>query len=111
MEYILKIHQIFSLVEVNFDKVLDSKSSESRRLGSLLEHYRDIAFQLQTNQGLNYTQYSGNAERRLFENAKNCYTLIEHMHKQSLDVTKPQRFNGAQSMNQYGIHLKGDIRD
>jgi len=77
LETTMKIHQIFALIDVNYDQVFPSIAGT--RSGSLAAHYDDIIKQFKQNDGLNYVPREKSRGGRCFEHACDSRTLIQHL--------------------------------
>ena len=78
IEITLKIHQIFALVDVNYETVFPSSSS-STRVNSINDHFREMAEQLQIHNGLNYVPRERSSNGRVFEHAADSRVLIDQL--------------------------------
>lgn len=71
----MKIHQIFALVDVSFDSVLNAAT----RNGSNSTHLAEVAEQLALHNGLNYVPRERSSNGRVFEHAADSKVLIDHL--------------------------------
>jgi len=78
IEITLKIHQIFALVDVNYETVFPAASSSSRA-SSIQNHFREIAEQLSAHNGLNYVPRERSSNGRVFEHAADSRVLIDQL--------------------------------
>lgn len=75
LEITLKIHQIFALVDVNFESVLNATS----RNINTVTHLAEVAEQLALHNGLNYVPRERSSNGRVFEHAADSKVLIDHL--------------------------------
>jgi hypothetical protein len=78
IEITLKIHQIFALVDVNYESVFPASSS-STRTSSISNHFREMAEQLSMHNGLNYVPRERSTNGRVFEHAADSRVLIDQL--------------------------------
>ena len=92
MEIALKLHQIFALIDVDYDKVF----TEDREI-NILGHLSEIALGLMKKNGLDYCPREKSNEGRVFEHAADSKVLIDHLvHvKSPSDIYKAAEDNQA----------------
>lgn len=78
IETTFKIHQIFALVDVNYEHVFPTAST-SIRDKNLMTHFNEVAEELSRHNGLNYVPRERTTDGRVFEHAADCKVLIDHL--------------------------------
>ena len=74
----LKIHQIFALVDVKYDHVFPA-TAHAIREKNLMSHFQDVASQLLKKDGLDYVPRDRTTDGRVFEHACDCKVVIDHL--------------------------------
>lgn len=77
LEITLKIHQIFALLDVDFEKVLSSDSVG--RDQSISAHLKEVAQFIMAKGGFEYCPRQRTTEGRMFEHAADSKILIDHL--------------------------------
>ena len=121
LEYALKIHQIFALVDVSYESVFgESDSKKDHHLIRQLSHFKEIAEQLKEHRGLNYLPRERNSDGRIFEHASDSRVLIDHLVTLKPKMEDQESTEDIESMRmaqKYGIksvrnlHGPGKLRD
>jgi hypothetical protein len=75
LEITLKLHQIFALLDVDYEKVFPSDPSE--REMSIGPHLNEVALALMNRNGFDYTPRERTSEGRVFEHAADSRILID----------------------------------
>ena len=81
LEKALKIHQVFALLDVDFEAAFPDKDGQDTRAEIAAKHLKEISAELEKHSGLNYVPRERTPQGRAFEHAADSMVIIDHLWK------------------------------